>query len=214
MTKLIIRHIKSDAEIVARLARGLKAKGYSTWTCGTDGTGEAVYLDQVADAIAQADVIMFMLSAQALNTRQFEIELRHAQQSGKRVIALLRELTLEEIDRRNSRTAALLGRATTLCLTDDAQDAFRVLAEILDRHEFEPTPKRQTVRTVIGGEAPLVRRDTMGKVVPTDVFNLSRVAGLLIVAVCVLSLLGVVFTLREAVSLDRGAGSRTVSSKP
>jgi len=213
MSKVIIRHIKSDTELVARLARGLKAKGYSTWTCGADSAGEAVYLDQVTDAIARADVTLFVISAQALNSRQFEIELRHAYESGTRVIALLRELTLTELDRRNSRAAALLGPATILSLADNPRDAFRALAEILNRGDFAPTRESQMARPAVDGEVPFVRRDSTDKADRADVFNISRVAGLLIVAVCVLSLLGVAFTLHEAVSVHRSATSTAVSAK-
>jgi TolB-like protein len=111
---VFISHVAEDAEIALRLALALEENGHRTWCYEIDSVPGPSYLVQVSEAIGRAEVVVIVISAPALASRQVTRELVRALEAGKHFIPILHNLSHEEFQSRQPEWNQVLGAATSI----------------------------------------------------------------------------------------------------
>src|SRR6266516_5455733 len=85
---VFISYSRTDTDFVNRLDADLKTHGFRTWVDRGRLEGGDEWLDIIQQAIEDCDVLLVVLSPDAINSRFVKIEYRHAQREDKVVIPL------------------------------------------------------------------------------------------------------------------------------
>ena len=109
---VFISHVKEDADIARRIARGLKEAGYTTWHCEHDSVHGPPYEDQVAQAIEHATVVLLVISRRSLVSAQVTNEVLAAYESHKHFVPVLYGITRTDFQKRQPVWRQCLGKAT------------------------------------------------------------------------------------------------------
>jgi hypothetical protein len=116
MGDLVICHVYGDARLAEEIAGGLRAAGYAVWL--PDGQSllrPAGDPDRVAARIDAAAAVLALISGAALSERDFDTQVDRAFETGRPLLAVLRDASRWELElRRPAWTRALGERALTL----------------------------------------------------------------------------------------------------
>jgi hypothetical protein len=91
--RLFISYVEEDAWVAQELARELEARGYRVWYYQRDSNGGPSYLRQVSIAISDSDVVLVIISADALRSHQIAKEVALAHEEAKAFLPLLWKLS-------------------------------------------------------------------------------------------------------------------------
>jgi len=98
MPHLFMSYVGEDADVVEPLAQALEAAGYRTWYYTRDSLPGPSYLVQTYDAIAQAQAVIVVISAPALeDPHQVTLEVERAHENGLPFVPLLRDVPHEAL---------------------------------------------------------------------------------------------------------------------
>jgi hypothetical protein len=102
------------------------------------------YVTQILQAIAQATVVIILVSSATLGSWQVDREIFHAFKTEKAMIPVLIGITHEELRNRHREWVLMFGAATSLSLPPDGVSAFIPrLVQGLKRMGAEPTAPSQ-----------------------------------------------------------------------
>lgn len=100
MSLIFISHVEEDSSIAVEIAQGLEQAGYTTWYHERDSVPGPPYLSQVGTAIEEAQVIVLIVSINALSSNQVNNEVIRGYESGKFFIPLLHDISHVEFQQR------------------------------------------------------------------------------------------------------------------
>lgn len=86
---IFISYSKTDTEFVKRLEADLKAHGFATWVDHSELQGGQQWLDEIQTAVDRSQVVVLVLSPDALLSSWVRKEYRYALTSGRRLIPIL-----------------------------------------------------------------------------------------------------------------------------
>jgi hypothetical protein len=119
MADIFISHVEEDAQEALNLALGLEESGYSTWIYEVDSIPGRSFLLQTSEEIDKANVILFIISSESLNSRQIESEIVHAHDAGKEFIPLLKNIEFNKFQHRRPDYAQVIGARISVSIPDD-----------------------------------------------------------------------------------------------
>src|SRR5258708_1421865 len=85
---VFISYSRTDTAFVDRLERDLQASGFGTWVDRSKLTGGQNWLDELESAIDTCQVLLVILSPEAVASKSVRMEYRYAQSTNKLVIPL------------------------------------------------------------------------------------------------------------------------------
>jgi WD40 repeat protein len=89
MTQVFLSHAEEDAEIMEAIRRSLRRYGYTVWTNKTDIQTSEDFQQAIERGIEQADNLVFLVSADSLQSDYCQYEVEYALQLNKRIIPIL-----------------------------------------------------------------------------------------------------------------------------
>jgi hypothetical protein len=144
MSHVFISHVAEDAATARELAGALEEAGYTIWFFERDSLPGPPYVTQILQAIAQATVVIILVSSATLGSWQVDREILHAFKTEKAMIPVLIGITHEELRNRHRDWLLMFGAATSLSLPPDGVSAFIPrLVQGLKRMGAEPTAPSQ-----------------------------------------------------------------------
>jgi len=109
MGHIFISHVERDAAIMQQIAKGLEVAGYSTWYFERDVLPGTSYLIQITQAIEQCDVLVLVVSPNALGSDQVTKEVVGAFEGRKPFFPVLVDITPPELKERQPEWRHALG---------------------------------------------------------------------------------------------------------
>jgi len=94
LTQVFISHSEKDNVMVEKVGKILMREGFTIWTNRTDVKTGTQFQDEINQGIEQADNVVYLISADSLQSKYCQDELAHAFAHNKRIISLL----IESID--------------------------------------------------------------------------------------------------------------------
>jgi hypothetical protein len=144
MSHVFISHVAEDAATARDLAGALEEVGYTTWFYERDSPPRPPYVTQILQAIAQATIVIVLVSSAALGSWQVDRDIFHAFTTQKAMVPVLIGITHEELRHRHREWVLMFGPATWLSLPPDGVSAFIPrLVQGLKRMGAEPTAPSQ-----------------------------------------------------------------------
>jgi hypothetical protein len=118
MGTIFFSHDSRDKQEALSLAIALEEQGYRTWVFEIDTIAGVSYITQTLQAIENSLVFMLLITNHAVtaSTRQVEIEIVRAHETGKPFLPLLLGLTHSEFQKQKPEWHHLLGGATSLMI--------------------------------------------------------------------------------------------------
>lgn len=113
MKQIFISHVEEDPSKVVGLTKTLEAKGYTTWYYERDSVGGRSYLEQVGEAIDNAEAVMVLISMNALGSHQISREVVRAHETNKPFFPVLMGISHETFQRRQPEWRTAIGSATS-----------------------------------------------------------------------------------------------------
>jgi hypothetical protein len=141
MGQIFISHVQEDQSAAEQIARGLEAKGYSTWYFERDSDPGQEYLFQVSDAIKSCKVVLVLISPQCTAAYQIQDEVLWARERQKPRIPVFFRMSRSEWEHDPPKWDMALGIATSIEIADERVD--KILPRLLTGLEklgVEPTP--------------------------------------------------------------------------
>ena len=155
MSHIFISYVEEDSSLVQEVAEGLEASGYKTWYYERDSVPGLSYLEQMGEAIDDAQAMVLVISPQSVTSRQVTTEVVRAHEQAKPFIPLLHGLSHAEFQERQSSWRQALGASTSISVSDDASQAARRIALGLKALGIEPElapPLSSTSGVFVGRE--------------------------------------------------------------
>ncbi|MCA1995287.1 MAG: toll/interleukin-1 receptor domain-containing protein, partial [Coleofasciculus sp. S288] len=94
LTQVFISHSEKDNVMVEKIGKSLMREGLTIWTNRTDIKTGTEFQDEINQGIEQADNVVYLISADSIQSKYCQDELAHAFAHNKRIISLL----IESID--------------------------------------------------------------------------------------------------------------------
>ncbi len=94
LTQVFISHSEKDNVMVEKVGKSLMREGLTIWTNRTDIKTGTEFQDEINQGIEQADNVVYLISADSIQSKYCQDELAHAFAHNKRIISLL----IESID--------------------------------------------------------------------------------------------------------------------
>ena len=116
MADVFISHVESDAHLVVEISQALEQAGYTTWYYEEHCLPGVSYLVQTGEAIDGAKAFILIISPDSVRSRQVDIEVVRAHESGKLFIPVLHGMTHEEFRERQPMWRQALGAATGVAI--------------------------------------------------------------------------------------------------
>ncbi|MFC2005878.1 TIR domain-containing protein [Chloroflexota bacterium] len=114
MSDVFISHVEEDADVALEIAFGLEEAGYTTWCYEIDCTPGPSYLIQTGEAVEVSKVVVVVISAQSLGSRQVTKEVVRAHESGKEFVPVLQGITHVEFQNRQPEWREAVGAAASI----------------------------------------------------------------------------------------------------
>src|ERR1700761_185716 len=89
MSNSFVSYSRKDRDIVAAIARALRAAGEEVWVDLDDIVPSAVWMDEIKTAIANADSVIFVISPDSAASEVCNIELKYAVELSKRIVPVV-----------------------------------------------------------------------------------------------------------------------------
>lgn len=109
MSTIFISYAEENKELVNQIAELLKKAGYSTWSYERHQIAGVEFIEQIPQAIAEADAMILIISAQAMGSPHVEAELFQAHKQQKKIIPLLVGVKYDEVEKKKPGWAFMLG---------------------------------------------------------------------------------------------------------
>ena len=98
MSDVFVSYSREDRDIVATVVQALRTAGEKVWVDLDDIVPSAVWLDEIKNAIAAADSMVFFLTPDSARSEVCRIELGHALELSKRIVpVLIRDVDTETV---------------------------------------------------------------------------------------------------------------------
>ncbi|MBI3964514.1 MAG: AAA family ATPase [Chloroflexi bacterium] len=123
MSDVFISYVEEDADVVEPLALGLSEAGYSCWYYQRSSLPGASYLAQISEALAQAKVVLLMLSHQTLESHQVDKEISFTHDSGKPFLPVTRNLAWGEFQQRRPTWRLAMGTSVAILIPSEGVGA-------------------------------------------------------------------------------------------
>lgn len=91
MTEVFIAHAEKDEKFTEKIRKTLQRQGLTIWTYETDIKTGTQFLEEINKGIEQADNVIYLISAEALQSEYCQQEIKYAFALNKRIIPLLIE---------------------------------------------------------------------------------------------------------------------------
>ncbi|MBI3967228.1 MAG: AAA family ATPase [Chloroflexi bacterium] len=130
MSDVFISYVEEDADVVEPLAHGLIEAGYSCWYYQRSSLPGASYLQQISDALAQAKVVLLVLSAETLESHQVDKEISFAHDCGKPFLPVTHALAWGEFQQRRPTWRLAVGTNVAIPIPDEGVAA--ILPRVVD----------------------------------------------------------------------------------
>ena len=91
LTQVFISHSENDNVMVEKIGKSLMREGLTIWTDRTDIKTGTQFQDEINQGIEQADNVVYLISADSIQSKYCQDELAHAFAHNKRIISLLIE---------------------------------------------------------------------------------------------------------------------------
>jgi hypothetical protein len=163
MNHVFISHIEEDNSLADEIARCLEDAGYITWYYERDSVPGLSYLAQVGEAIEQAEVIVTIISPDALNSHQMNNEIIRSYECKKPFIPILHNITYVEFQQHQPVWRQAMVGSTSISIPQGGIPAIlpRVIAG-LKALSLQPTYKsssQQAAATTPTSESTEVHKD-------------------------------------------------------
>jgi hypothetical protein len=122
MSSIFISHAEEDGDTALDLARCRETAGYSAWSYERNSYPGLDYLDQVGRAIDESQVVVVVVSPDALASHQVEQEVKWARDEGKHFLPVLNAISWAEF-RKRSKWSFALGIRAAVVLPPQGVDA-------------------------------------------------------------------------------------------
>ncbi|MBI3966998.1 MAG: AAA family ATPase [Chloroflexi bacterium] len=129
MADIFISYVEEDADVALALAGGLTQAGYSCWYYQRSSLPGPSYLLQITEAIAQAQVVLLVLSPRTLESHQVDKEIHYAHECAKPFLPITRNLAWGEFQQRRPTWRMAIGTATAIAVPPEGASA--ILADIV-----------------------------------------------------------------------------------
>ncbi len=98
MSDVFVSYSRDDRDIVTRVVEALRAAGEKVWVDLDDIVPSAVWMDEIKNAIAAADSMVFFLTPDSARSEVCRIELGHALELSKRIVpVVIREVQTDAV---------------------------------------------------------------------------------------------------------------------
>ena len=139
MADVFISYCHQDADVVARLARGLEDRGYSIWRYEEKSRLGGSYLARIDKEIEACRAALFVISEASLASPQCASELFRAHELGKPLLPFRRGLSHAELmERSREWRMALKGAVTAEVSPETAAGMVDETAAVLDEQGIRP----------------------------------------------------------------------------
>jgi pSer/pThr/pTyr-binding forkhead associated (FHA) protein len=119
MGQVFISHVEEDAHLAFSIALALEEKEYGTWLFEIDSIPGPSYFEQTIEAIQISHAFLLLVSREAIKSRQLDIEITRAHESGKPIIPLLYKIAHIEFQRLKPVWHHILGGSTSIKIHAD-----------------------------------------------------------------------------------------------
>ena len=120
MSAVFVSHVEEDGDVALELALELEHAGYRTWCYEIDSVPGPTYLRQTRHAVAEARVMVVVISPHALDApQQIEREVLRAFELRKPFIPIMRDVTHADFQDRQPDWADMLGASASIRVPPD-----------------------------------------------------------------------------------------------
>src|SRR4051794_13631441 len=96
MADLFLSHVEKDQAAALEIAYALEAEGYSIWYYERDSLPGLTYVQQIVQAIEQAQATILLVTPACLRSVQVDREVVNAFERGKRIVPVLQGISYGE----------------------------------------------------------------------------------------------------------------------
>jgi Mg-chelatase subunit ChlD len=128
--RIFISYVEEDSAIARQIAVALEKAGYPAWYYERDSVPGPSYLEQIARAMEQSQVVLLVVSPNSLKSRQVTSEVVRGHETGKPFLPVLCGLTHTQFQAIQPEWRGALGAATSIRIPD--QGPGPILPRILD----------------------------------------------------------------------------------
>jgi hypothetical protein len=114
MAKVFISHVEEDGNLAADLAQALEGAGVTTWNYMRDSFPGLSYLSQIATAIEDCEILVVVISNNALGSKQMTSEIVRGFESKKAFVPVLSGLTHAVFQKLQPEWRGAFGAATSI----------------------------------------------------------------------------------------------------
>ncbi|MBI3965746.1 MAG: AAA family ATPase [Chloroflexi bacterium] len=158
MSDIFISYVEEDADVVEPLARGLTEAGYSCWYYQRSSVPGASYLQQISDALSQAEVVLLVLSPQTLESHQVDKEISFAHECNKPFLPITHNLAWGDFQQRRPTWRLAVGTSVAIALPRDGVSA--LLPRVIEGlQSLSISPSAKPAAPAAGLEPSLWLRD-------------------------------------------------------
>lgn len=132
MTDLFVSYSRRDKDFVQQLVQALADQGRDVWVDWEDIPLTADWLQEIYDGIDEADAFVFVLTPNSAQSEVCGWEVKHAVESGKRLIPIVHHEITDESDREKVHPAINAHNWLFFREEDDFDATFKLLTDALD----------------------------------------------------------------------------------
>jgi hypothetical protein len=118
MSDVFISHVEADQKLAYAVALALEAAGLSTWYYERDSLPGRTYLEQVANALKDADAVLVVISHTALQSPQVRNEVTTAYEQNKPFLPVLLNISHDVFNTHQIFRQAI-GAATSIAVSEE-----------------------------------------------------------------------------------------------